>query len=189
MQLPRMTLHTSHVTRHTSHVTRHTRRYVCTPGHDVCSSFMLYAVVGTVVALMRSDALHDAMQQQQQQQQQQPLLSFEICRPSPPIAAVGEREGGGGAYGVTHTVPHDAQVTPSPSYAQGPTPPCVALTCACAAAAACVVLYVCAAAAACVVLYVSHVTHSPAVPVHGSPCCCRHGHTHFFPAHPTGFCP
>jgi energy-coupling factor transporter ATP-binding protein EcfA2 len=96
-------------------------RYMCTPGHDVQRSFMLYAVVGTVVALLRSELLHNVMQQQQQQQQQQhqPLLPFEVCRPFAPAAGAGAGQSEG-AYGVTDRVPPDAQArTPNP---QPPTP-------------------------------------------------------------------
>ncbi len=94
-------------------------RYVCTPGHDVHRSFMLYALVGTVVALLRSDLLHSVMHRRHQHQT---LLPFEICRPSTPAAEGGRRggEGGGGeggngggngdgAYGVAQFVPPDAQ--------------------------------------------------------------------------------
>ncbi len=85
---------------------------------------MLYALVGTVVALLRSDVLHSIMHRHHQHQT---LLPFEICRPSTAAAEGGRRggegeggEGGGGeggngggkgdgAYGVAQFVPPDAQ--------------------------------------------------------------------------------
>jgi hypothetical protein len=81
---------------------------------------MLYALVGTVVALLRSDLLHSIMHNHNQHQ---PLLPFESCRPNTPAAGevggggdVGEGweggKGGGkgdGAYGVAQFVPPDAQ--------------------------------------------------------------------------------
>ncbi len=82
-------------------------RYLCTPGHDVHRSFMLYAVVGTVVALLRSDMLRDTVQQHDQR-----WMPFEICHPSPPVSEGGPGHGNG-AYGVAQQVPPDAQV-PTP---------------------------------------------------------------------------
>ncbi len=84
-------------------------RYLCTPGFDVQRSFMLYAVVGTVVALLRSDLLHDIRQQHHRH-----LLPFDICLPSSPVSEGGAGQGEG-AYGVTQRVPPDAQVHRSTS--------------------------------------------------------------------------
>jgi hypothetical protein len=64
---------------------------------------MLYAVVGTVVALLRSSLLQNVMHHHHAHQS---LLPFEMCRPS----GGGGEGAGNGAYGVVLSVPTDAQV-------------------------------------------------------------------------------